>query len=434
MADSNEITEAWRGLGHQLAELRTAAGHTQHVFARLVQYGRSSVANTETGRQQPDRAFWTRCDAILQTDGVLAQEYDRIVAYARQQRRASVMKTATSLRPSATLADTAEASLSRQDRVRRHLEVDLARHDVTTGYLESCEQAIAGHGRAARFRAPKTLLVDLLTDVEDLQLLLGRSHTAMTLRRTTRLIAQTAGLLSLTLLKLGDLPSSRRWARTARAAATEAEDPATSTWVWAQDAYWHFYAGDHAGAVAVARHAQQLAGGLATVGGTLAAALEARAHAALHTHSDAKGAIVVAEATLSRLGPEHVEPSAFGYDEAQLRFHAGNALTYLGDTAGAWAAQDRALELYPPEDYLDRSLIGLDRAVCLLHLHEAQAAAQQLADVLKQVGPDQRIGLLSNRAREILNKVPESQRKAPELRDIDDLLPSFASTKKELES
>jgi transcriptional regulator with XRE-family HTH domain len=432
MSDSNEITDAWRGLGRKLAELRMAAGHTQHVFARLVRYGRSSVANTETGRQQPDRAFWARCDAVLQTDGVLTQEYDRMVAYVRQQRRDSVMKTASSLLPAPTLADTAEMSLSHQDRLRRQLEVDLARHDVTAGYLESCEQAVAGHGRAARLRAPNTLLVDLLTDVEDLKLLLGRRHTAMTLRRTTRLIAQMAGLLSLTLLKLGDLPSSRRWARTARVAATEAEDPATSAWVGAQDAYWHFYAGDHSGAVAVARHAQQLAGGLATVGGVLAAALEARAHAALDAHSDAKAAILVAEATLSRLGPEHVVRSAFGYDEAQLRFHAGNALTYLGDTPAAWAAQDRALELYPPEDYLDRSLIGLDRAACLLQLHEAQAAAQQLADVLTQLGPDQRTGLLSNRAREIINEVPKGERKA--LRGIDDLLLPFARAAKELES
>ncbi|MEU2611819.1 helix-turn-helix transcriptional regulator [Micromonospora sp. NPDC007271] len=66
MADSHEIKAARRDLGRRLAQLRKAAGHTQHSFARLVQYGRSSVANTETGHQYLDRAFWTRSDTILQ--------------------------------------------------------------------------------------------------------------------------------------------------------------------------------------------------------------------------------------------------------------------------------------------------------------------------------------------------------------------------------
>lgn len=356
MADDDEITEAWRRLGHQLAELRTAAGHTQHVFAPLVQYGRSTVANTETGRQQPDRTFWARCDAVLQTGGVLSQEYDRLVTLVRRQRRDAAMKDVTG-RPMAPPTTATQTAPMDQDRVRRHLEIDLARHDVTSAYLDSWEQTTAGHARATRFRPPFDLLADLVADVGDLQLLLDRRHTATTLRRTTRLIAQTSGLLSLTLLKLGDLPSSRRWARTARAAAAEAEDPATSAWVWAQDAYWHYYAGDHSGAVAAARHAQHLAGRAATVGGALAAALEGRANAALARHRDTTAAIEVAESTLSRLRPDEVVASAFGYDEAQLRFHAGNAYTHLGDTTAAWLAQERALELYSHDDHLDRSLI-----------------------------------------------------------------------------
>ncbi|WP_240033328.1 helix-turn-helix domain-containing protein [Micromonospora globbae] len=77
MADSDEIKTARRVLGRQDADLLKAAGHTQHGFARLVQYGRSSVANTETGHQHPDVAFWVRCDTVLQSGGVLATEYDR---------------------------------------------------------------------------------------------------------------------------------------------------------------------------------------------------------------------------------------------------------------------------------------------------------------------------------------------------------------------
>ncbi|MGP4030044.1 hypothetical protein [Actinomadura sp. 3N407] len=40
-------------------------------------------------------------------------------------------------------------------------------------------------------------------------------------------------------------------------------------------------------------------------------------------------------------------------------------MTFLGDTAGAWAAQQRALELCPDQDFTDRTLIRLDRTLCL---------------------------------------------------------------------
>ncbi|GIJ42047.1 helix-turn-helix domain-containing protein [Micromonospora andamanensis] len=78
MVDPDEINAARRALGRRLAHMRKDAGHTQHGLARLVQYGRSSIANTETGRQHPERPFWARCDQVLRTGGVLIAEYDRI--------------------------------------------------------------------------------------------------------------------------------------------------------------------------------------------------------------------------------------------------------------------------------------------------------------------------------------------------------------------
>ncbi|MBM0230461.1 helix-turn-helix domain-containing protein [Micromonospora sp. STR1_7] len=105
MVDSDEIRSAWRDLGRTLAKLRIAAGHTQHGFAGLIQYGRSSVANTETGRQQPDRAFWMRCDAILDAEGALVKAYDTIIVHARQQRRASALRAAAPFAPGLAQAE-----------------------------------------------------------------------------------------------------------------------------------------------------------------------------------------------------------------------------------------------------------------------------------------------------------------------------------------
>ncbi|MEU5726771.1 helix-turn-helix transcriptional regulator [Micromonospora sp. NPDC047738] len=84
----HDIREARRRLGQQLAALRKAAGHTQHTLAPLTLYGRSTIANAETGHQRPDRTFWQRCDEILHTDGILTAGYDRIVALEREYQRA----------------------------------------------------------------------------------------------------------------------------------------------------------------------------------------------------------------------------------------------------------------------------------------------------------------------------------------------------------
>ncbi|MGH8572173.1 MAG: helix-turn-helix domain-containing protein [Gammaproteobacteria bacterium] len=60
MIDRQTIVAARRALGRQLAERRKAAGHSQHEFAPVTRYARSTIANAEVGRQQPPREFWQR--------------------------------------------------------------------------------------------------------------------------------------------------------------------------------------------------------------------------------------------------------------------------------------------------------------------------------------------------------------------------------------
>ena len=86
MISPEGVAAARRQLGRQLAALRKAAGYrTQHEFAPLTFYTRSTLANAETGRQRTGRAFWQRCDELLCTGGVLADGYDRIEAMVAQQ-------------------------------------------------------------------------------------------------------------------------------------------------------------------------------------------------------------------------------------------------------------------------------------------------------------------------------------------------------------
>src|SRR5262249_11873708 len=145
-------------------------------------------------------------------------------------------------------------------------------------------------------------------------------------------------------------------------------------WVRAQEAYAHYYDQSLYAAIHAARDAQVVAEGHYCAGVALSAALEARAAAALGDHHTTAAALQKAAATLSELDATIAIPSAFGYDEAQLRFHEGSAYSNLHDTDRAWLAQRRALELYPASDYLDRTLIHLDRAACLVHDGDIRAA------------------------------------------------------------
>jgi transcriptional regulator with XRE-family HTH domain len=60
MIDPGEITAARQALGRLLARYRKAAGFNQHELAPRTHYGRSTIANVETGRQNvPPRLLGT---------------------------------------------------------------------------------------------------------------------------------------------------------------------------------------------------------------------------------------------------------------------------------------------------------------------------------------------------------------------------------------
>jgi tetratricopeptide (TPR) repeat protein len=237
-----------------------------------------------------------------------------------------------------------------------------------------------------------------------------------------------AGLMFLTLIKLNAPLAARNWARTARVAADEAGDAAVRSWVRAQEAYVHYYAGNPKEAITVARHAQALAGNAVCVGLPLAAALEGRALAVIGQGHEARVALARAESAVGALGPEALLLSAFGYNEAQLRFHEGNALTHLHDTKAAGTAQDRALALYPASDYFDRTLLELDRASCLAYDRDADAAMAHATKTLVGLADEQRRGLILLRGRQVLDSLGPQERALPATRDFHDLLMTTEGT------
>jgi hypothetical protein len=314
--------------------------------------------------------------------------------------------------------------LAEVESLRRDLDEVICEQSMTAASLDDWEATVMRHGRATRERPAIVMLADLSADLTELRRALTRCHSASAMRQLTRVTAHMAGLMCLTLIKLDDRPAFRRWARTARIAAEEAGDPFTYSWVRAQEAYGYYYCGEPVEAICVARHAQNLANGMPCAGAVLAAALEARAQAALGPvrAQEARHALRRAESILSNLDAGSVAASAFGYSEAQLRFHSGNVLTHLHDTQGAWRQQERALRLYAATDYLDRTLTALDRAYCLAYDGDTREAVSHATGALAALAGQQRNGMITNRARQIVAVVPSRQRALPPVREFRELL------------
>lgn len=234
----------------------------------------------------------------------------------------------------------------------------------------------------------------------------------------------------LTLIKLDDRVRFRRWAHTARVAATDTGDPHVLAWVLAHESHGHYYGGRLRQAVAVAQDAQVLGAGRVSVGMPLAAALEARASARMDLEDNARTAIKRAEKWLTHLEPTDRIVSALGYDRGQLMFHAGNTYTHLHDCDEAFAAQRQALELCDPEDYTDRTLIRLDRAACLIISQEAAAAVAEAVDAISGLTPSQREGIIQLRAREVVHLIPREEHGQPDIERLKDLLSSPAKKRR----
>jgi tetratricopeptide (TPR) repeat protein len=302
-----------------------------------------------------------------------------------------------------------------------HMRRDLAGtflSATTESTIADWEQLAWFYGRATRNTPPARLLEGVTVDFADLSVLLRQRQPARLQRRLCYVAAQFAGLVSLLLTNLGRYPDARRWGHTARLAVDEAADPALASWVRAQDAYALYYeSADYPGAAEVAEHAQQLARNLSCPGVALSAALQARANAVTGRGHETHAALDRAERALAGLSAEASQPGAFGYNEAQLRFHEGNALTHLGETERAWIAQRRALELYPATDTLDRTLVHLDRAAALALAGDTEAAATYATSKLLELLPHQRTDLIIHRAKQ-LAVILQQDLRLPAVRDL----------------
>jgi len=439
MADSDEIKAARRDLGRRLAQLRKAAGHTQHRFARLVQYGRSSVANTETGHQYPDRAFWVRCDAVLQTGGVLVEEYNRIAEYARQQRRRSALQAiggslwpvaTTYTRPGDFGNEVGSVLWEHEESIdaRRLTLKSCNDNDVRLAYLEDeVDRAIADNERlppaalVARMR-PLHAYID--------QLMCGRQHPPQRVRLYS-VAAYMSGLLGALALDLGAFRVANAYSAEAFDLADAAQQRDVQAWARATQSLIAFYSGDYHDALAYAQDGLRRAGtGPHSI--RLMINGKARALARLGDRYGVNKAVDQAFTLLSDYpSSSQVSPSLALGPYCQARTAANAATAYLNLRCGA----EVTAHLTTAIDAFDGAALRGPQALSRLDLATAYLRgdnpeperAGALALEALTLTADQRYESVNQRARQFL-ATARSFAQQPQLRQVAELLSDRTQT------
>jgi tetratricopeptide (TPR) repeat protein len=129
-----------------------------------------------------------------------------------------------------------------------------------------------------------------------------------------------------------------------------------------------------------------------------------------------------AQESLSELPADACADTAFGYTERQLAFHAGDALAALGDGQGGMRSFSRALRLYPPAEFLDRSLVLFGEARSLVEAGEPEQALGIGQQALLGLPREHRTELVLLAARGLGVAVAAQHPSLPALRGYSDAL------------
>ncbi|HEX2313923.1 MAG TPA: XRE family transcriptional regulator, partial [Thermomonospora sp.] len=102
-----------------------------------------------------------------------------------------------------------------------------------------------------------------------------------------------------------------------------------------------------------------------------------------------------------QLSKTHTTDLAFGFTERQMAFYEGDTFTNLGDHRAGDEVLSRALTLYAPNDWVDLTLVRLDRASCRLHAGHPDAALDAAREAIDELPADHRSDILVHRARQL---------------------------------
>jgi hypothetical protein len=314
------------------------------------------------------------------------------------------------------------------DRIRRRMDDALLAGRVSATMIDRWDEITAGYGRQYMTAPPLRLLCDVLLDFGDVRRMCAERQPVESAERLCHLAGRLAGLAGIILGDLGDPRLARSFFRTARTAADETGDRGLRAWVAAREALVPLYYGDPGEALALAGSAAGLAGRTLCAAGVMAPVTAARAAARMGGRGrrdaveQARGALDRAHDLLDDLPACDRADTAFGYTERQLYFHEGDTLLALGDCQGAGRAFAHALRGYSPDEFLDRTLIVLGQARCLLEAGEPEQALRLSQDALLGLPREHRPELVLRVARLLGRSAAARHAGLPALREYREAL------------
>ncbi len=325
-------------------------------------------------------------------------------------------------------ADMDSGFLGAVDRIRRRMDDALLAGKVSATLIDRWEETAAGYARQYMTASPLRLLCDTLLDFSDVRRMCAERQPVESAERLCGLAGRFSGLAGIIMIDLGDQRLARSFFRTARTAVDETGDRRLRAWVAAREALVPLYYGDPGEALTLAGSAVDLAGRNSCVASVMAPAVAARALARMagRGRRDAleQGIRMLDRAHdgLDGLPEADRADTAFGFTERQLCFYEGDALVTLGDCQRAERALTRALRLYPPGELLDRVLVTLVLARCLLEEGEPEQALSLSRDALLALPREHRPQLVLRTARQLGRSAAERHGGLPALREYREAL------------
>jgi hypothetical protein len=293
------------------------------------------------------------------------------------------------------------------DGLRRKMDDTLVSATVSPTMLDQWEETTLGYGRLYQATPSLRMLCDVLLDFSEVRRMCDKRQPVELQERLCRIAAQLSGLSGLIMINLGDHRLARSFFRTASTAADETGDRALRAWVTVREALVPMYYGDPREALHLARKAQDLAGRNPSVAAAMAPAVEARALGllALRGRADAapsaRRALVRGRSVFEQLSKANTGDLAFGFTERQMAFYEGDTFTNLGDHKSGDEVLSRALTLYAPTDWVDLTLVRLDRATCRLHAGHPEAALDAAEEAILDLPTEHKSDILVHRARQL---------------------------------
>jgi hypothetical protein len=112
------------------------------------------------------------------------------------------------------------------------------------------------------------------------------------------------------------------------------------------------------------------------------------------------------------------EDSMFGWPEVRLRHTESYVYTRLGDTARAYAAQDRALHIYPQALTRERAAMQIHRATCMIIDGDVAGGLGYADGVLDDLPAEHHTHLVYAVGRAMLAAVPDRERGRHDVRQM----------------